>query len=287
MTRHRSYVFTINNYTDGDLAAIEKMSNENVNYLICGQEIGKLNETPHLQGYVHFVNPRTFNSLKKKLGNGAHIEPAKGNDAQNKKYCSKEANILIEVGIPTAQGTRNDLNEIRDKIENGEMNTYQLANEHFAMWVQYRRSFAEYRRLCERTVNPDRGTKRNWETDVEIYWGPTGTGKSRRAFEENPNADVISFTGQFINGYTGASVVIIDDFDPSEVELQVMLRIMDRYPMNARVLYGYENWNPRKIIITSNYDPKDWYLGNAAFRRRVSKVLKFVIKAGVTCCLAC
>lgn len=96
-TKKRMWCFTLNNYTDNDLTTISQwITADRCKYGIVGKEIGE-NGTPHLQGYIHLIKPVRFSTLKKFLPN-AHWEPAKGNPAQNKQYCSKDGNIFIEIG---------------------------------------------------------------------------------------------------------------------------------------------------------------------------------------------
>ena len=74
----RSFVFTLNNYTDDEFMLIKELKYK---YIVIGDEIGE-NGTPHLQGYVNFSSPISFNTIKKAMPR-AHIETAKGNARQN------------------------------------------------------------------------------------------------------------------------------------------------------------------------------------------------------------
>lgn len=58
-----------------------------VQYMIQGNEVGE-SGTPHWQIYVHLKTKVRFATVKALVPN-AHIEKAKGNDWQNKLYCSK------------------------------------------------------------------------------------------------------------------------------------------------------------------------------------------------------
>lgn len=88
MSRSRKYVFTINNYTDDDIA---RLSNMGTLYLCYGKETGE-NGTPHLQGFLYYKNSKSFNAIKKNLPR-AHLEIAKGSVAQNVEYCSKDGDF--------------------------------------------------------------------------------------------------------------------------------------------------------------------------------------------------
>lgn len=67
-----------------------------VNSIIVGKEVGE-NGTPHLQGFIKFKKPMRLTSVKKILDR-AHWEPAKGNDQQNLKYCSKQE-VCLKKGV--------------------------------------------------------------------------------------------------------------------------------------------------------------------------------------------
>lgn len=96
------------------------------------------------------------------------------------------------------------------------------------------------------------------------YFGETGTGKTKTAWEEATNVAnentwriaSITFSGkQFVNGYDGEEIVIIDDFRRNLWPLQELLKMCDRYPYICNIKGGYSNWNARYIIITCPTDP--------------------------------
>lgn len=93
----------------------------------------------------------------------------------------------------------------------------------------------------------------------KVYWGPTGTGKSRRAWDE---AGVDAFPKdprtKWWDGYTGQENIIIDEFRGS-IDIAHLLRWLDRYPVRVEAkgqslpLRGSQFW------ITSNISPSLWY----------------------------
>lgn len=84
--RGRRFCFTLNNYTDLELDTLTQKFTSL--FHVIGREVGE-NGTPHLQGYVEYKNPISFESLKK-VNNRIHWELAKGDRASNIKYCTKE-----------------------------------------------------------------------------------------------------------------------------------------------------------------------------------------------------
>ena len=93
MSRTRNWVFTINNFSDVEQEACQKLE---CSYIVVGTEVGA-SGTPHLQGYVEFANAKTMTAVKKLLGGRAHLEPRKGTPLQASDYCKKMVCSLKEV----------------------------------------------------------------------------------------------------------------------------------------------------------------------------------------------
>lgn len=92
-TKNRAWTFTWNNYTSEDIEYL-LVKLKDSHYLF-GEEIGRNNGTPHLQGVFRFKNPRSFNSVKKMLKNN-HIEPCKNWNA-SLNYCSKDGKTFTNI----------------------------------------------------------------------------------------------------------------------------------------------------------------------------------------------
>lgn len=86
----RRCCFTINNYSTTRLQGlIDKFTEKNYLYII-GEEVAPTTGTRHLQGYVEFKTPRRFTTIKRLIGDDAHLASAKGSRKQNYEYCKKE-----------------------------------------------------------------------------------------------------------------------------------------------------------------------------------------------------
>lgn len=131
-TKHYAYVFTVNNWTDDDIACIMSMEEDpSVTYYIVGFEVGEQG-TPHLQGYVHFSSKIYFNSMSKKIPR-ARIDPAKGTPQQNYDYCSKDGDFYQYGQLP-CQGRAN-----KQLIESVMKDPY----SNFHLYNQYRKAYRE------------------------------------------------------------------------------------------------------------------------------------------------
>ena len=104
---------------------------------------------------------------------------------------------------------------------------------------------------------------RDWKCDVKVYWGGAGVGKSRRCRDEEKDADIYTKNDgtMWWDGYDAHEVVIIDDFRPSWWKLTEMLSLLDRYEKKVQFKGGYRQFKPRRIYVTSNAHPKEWYAG--------------------------
>lgn len=112
MARSRDYSFTLNNYTDED---IEKMASIPCKYLIYGKEIGELNQTPHLQGYIYLKDAKTLSAMRKYFNKYLNhlrtsFRASLGSTLDNIRYCSK------------GEQSKEEYNELKDKGPNYGLN---------------------------------------------------------------------------------------------------------------------------------------------------------------------
>lgn len=97
------------------------------------------------------------------------------------------------------------------------------------------------------------------ERTVKVFWGPTGTGKSRRAWEEaGLEAYPKDPRTKFWCGYHGQQHVVMDEFRGT-IDIANMLRWLDRYPVIVEIKGGAVALKATAVWITSNLEPKFWY----------------------------
>ncbi|AAA68018.1 possible replication asociated protein [Subterranean clover stunt C2 alphasatellite] len=100
----RRYCFTLNYATEIERETfLSLFSQDELNYFVVGDETATTGQK-HLQGFVSFKNKIRLGGLKKKFGNRAHWEIARGSDSQNRDYCCKET-LISEIGIPVMKGS--------------------------------------------------------------------------------------------------------------------------------------------------------------------------------------
>lgn len=97
------------------------------------------------------------------------------------------------------------------------------------------------------------------ERTIWVFWGKSGVGKSRRAWEE---AGVDAYPKdpctKFWDGYQGESNVVIDEFR-GQIGISHLLRWCDRYPVTVETKGSAAVFRASRIWITSNLDPRRWY----------------------------
>lgn len=92
-----------------------------------------------------------------------------------------------------------------------------------------------------------------------VFWGKTGTGKSRKAWAD---AGVEAYAKDPLTkwwcGYTGEANVIIDEFR-GVLSIAHLLRWLDRYPVRVEAKGSTIPLRASTFWITSNLDPREWY----------------------------
>lgn len=103
---------------------------------------------------------------------------------------------------------------------------------------------------------------RNVAPEIKIYWGDSGTGKTRKAIDENPDSYILTKPNGnntvWFDGYEGQSCVILDEFY-GWIQYDLLLRLLDRYPLKVQTKGGFVEMRASKFVITSNKPWKEWY----------------------------
>lgn len=241
-TRSRKWVFTLNNYTADDLEQVHSLP---TTYWIYGKEVGETG-TPHLQGCMFFKSARTLGQCSKLLPR-AFIETMAGTPAQAIEYCKKDGD-WSECGTPPlSQEAKGDLEKARWKkarlaAEAGDFDSIDddIFLRHYA---NIKKIKADYRPIPECMG----------ELDFHWYVGPTGCGKTRKAWDENPGL-YKKLRSKWWDNYNGEDCVLIDEWSPDLHMLASHLKEWcDHYPFRAETKGGTITIRPKKLIITSNY----------------------------------
>lgn len=274
--RSRNWVVTLNNPAGASASPTEHhaatrvlfQNEDKVAYSIFQIERGE-SGTLHAQGYIQFRNPQSLSGVRSAISPRGHYEVRRGTHEQAKEYASKEDSRVSEPEefgeARDSQGARSDLESIKEKLDSGAP-MVEVAQSHFGSWVRYHKSFERYVTLIQQ--------QRSWVTEAVVFWGPSGTGKSRRACEmAGPDAYWLPKPNSgraFWDGYVGQEIVVIDEFY-GWLPYDFLLRLLDRYPLRVENKGSSVNFVSRKVIFTSNQCPVKWYRkGLRSLRRRLS-----------------
>jgi len=103
-------------------------------------------------------------------------------------------------------------------------------------------------------------TKRTLQ--ITVLWGPSGTGKTTRAWEMGgtPDKCYSKISGEWWCGYEEHETVIIDEVTKnSEWSISKFIKWLDAFPLILNVRHGTRVAVYTKIIITSNHHYRDWF----------------------------
>jgi len=92
---------------------------DHTKFHIFGREVCPSTGQKHYQCYFELREKKRLTNLKTLFGNHIHFEAAVGTADENIAYCSKDGDFELK-GEPTAQGKRNDLMVVVDRLLAGE-----------------------------------------------------------------------------------------------------------------------------------------------------------------------
>lgn len=249
MSQKRNYRFTHNNYEGTELEDTIKCK-----FIVYGKEIAPTTLTPHLQGFISFTSAKTLSAARKAMP-GCDVRVSDFPE-ECIEYCKKDGDFT-ERGEWSTQKEKGDKekrrwDEIRIAAEEGRLEDIpdDIRFLNHDLIKRHRNDALRDRKL------EDTETQHLW------YYGDSGTGKSRKAREENPDA-YLKMCNKWWDGYKDEDVVIIEDFDKKHDVLGHHMKIWgDRYPYPVEVKGGAYKIRPKLIIVTSNYHPKDIWEDN-------------------------
>jgi len=266
----RAYVFTLNNWTEEEYQNI--ITKLNYQYIAIGDEIAPETGTPHLQGYIYFARETSRNTIKKAIPR-AWYRRAKGTANQNLKYVSKTL-LKYEDGVKPEQGKRKDIDEIKQYIKTTPNPNMRDIIENCATSYQGIKTAEVLLKYLEPPRDPRHPPTILW------YYGDTGTGKTRHAYENYPQAYFKETGHKWWCGYDQHETVIIDDMRFDTFPWATLLRITDRYPNQVECKNGNRQLTAKTIIITSPYSPHEMFEGKITenigqFIRRITEIKIF------------
>lgn len=242
----------------------------------------------HWHAIIKFDNARFSTAIAKTLiknykGSSVNVQKLMGTYEQAIAYIEKEGTKIIEFGQKPAPGKKGTLNmeEVKDIAKSQGMKG--LAEQYPELIMRHGAGLSKL--VTALKEKPERKTM-----EVIVLYGEAGTGKSSYA-KQIAGESVYQYTkvggsqnSFWFDGYEDEKVLIIDDFTGSTMPHEAMLKIMGTDPFRVEGK-GSSTWACwEKVIITSNFEPQQWYCKywdmspkatKDAFFRRIHKILHF------------
>lgn len=275
-SRARYWVFTLNNYTEEEVAHLRNLqeNNENVGFISWGEEVAPATGTPHLQGQLELRCQLRWRQVRALVGPRVWIAVRRGTFEQAQQYVEKDGrHECFGERVSLGRGARNDMQALQEDLRSGKSLRY-VAEEHFSAFIRYQRGITAFRLFY--------AVPRTWRSEVIVYWGTTGTGKTTAIYENLQSLDHLwkRDSNKWFDGYDDHPIALFDEFKPGQYDITYLLQLLDCYPMRVEVKGGFVNWAPREIYLTSNMDPDEWYFNalpehRAALKRRIGHIVRF------------
>lgn len=220
-----------------------------VDYIAGQLERGTDTDYLHWQLVVHFARKIRLRGVKSVFGNTTHAEPTRSDAARSYVWKDDTAvdNTRFELGKrPLRRDRSEDWDAIRNAAKRGRLDDIPAD--------VYCRMYGNLKKIAVDHMVPV-GVERT----INVFWGRTGTGKSRRAWDEaGLEAYPKDPRTKFWDGYRDHRHVVMDEFRGG-IDIAHILRWFDRYPVVVEVKGSSVVLAATTIWITSNIDPRNWY----------------------------
>ena len=214
-------------------------------YAVIADEVGA-EGTAHFQGYLELTEKITPRPLAELLP-GAHSKERRGTPLEAAEYCKKDGNF-IEEGTLSKPGRRTDIEAVKRMVK--AKRSMSEISDHTSSYQQLK--FATLYREIHQTPRMIQ------DIDVRWYFGKTGSGKTRAAYDEFPNIYTpISY--RWWQAYDGQTEVLIDDFRKDWCKFHELLKLLHRYPIKVETKGSHQQLQAATIIITTPFRPEETY----------------------------
>ena len=204
------------------------------------------------------------------------MKKKRGAREQARDYCKKpdtRTAIPVEFGIWRATSETTGLSRIVAGLKEGKA-LVSVADEEAETYIRNYRGIAQWHAL---TCTQPKQTE-----DVRGIWlyGDPGIGKTHKARKIGGDSIFLKAQNKWWDGYSGESVVVLDDLDKQGSCLGHYLKIWsDKWPCTGEIKGGVVKLQHDKFVVTSNYLPSDLWPDDQVLCEAVER--RFVFKKGV------
>ncbi len=228
--------------------------------------------TPHLQMYIEFKPGSRLSSKQiHEIPGLLHvaIKPAPRSVRRCLEYVSKHLtrmkgypDLHSRNGTFRGQNKAKSRAEIYDLIQQGRMTLKQVSEADPDLLIRHSSGIEKLIGLHQK--------HRNFKTKGIIYYGPTGCGKTIKAWAENPKAYPFSWpkgSRMWFDNYSGGNpegtdhdTMIMDEFRSNRLSLNRLLDLIgNSKKLPCQTKGGNTTFNSHRVIITTNEEPMNWY----------------------------
>lgn len=229
---------------------IPKELPDSVQYLKGQLEVGE-GGFMHWQAVACFKKKVRLRGVKEVFGRQCHAELTKSKAAN--EYVHKDETAFepdlnrFELGrLPLQRNNEDHWKKIKEDAVAGRLN--EIDPQIFVC------HYSSLKKIAMDSMKPTA-----MERSTKVFWGATGTGKSRKAWAEaGMDAYPKIPSTKFWDGYQGNEKVVMDEFT-GQISIEHLLRWLDRYPVCVETKGAGTVLKATKFWITSNVDPRNWY----------------------------
>lgn len=262
MTRYSGIQFTVANPDDLDQRFFQdlledetKRSELGITYLVIQTE---RTELIHYQGMIQFNTPKTHSWIRRHVTRGIyHFEQIK--NARNlSRYCKKELTRVTDL----EQCVRGEVGEIRmreyDHVTDYILTRTEAPPTERQVMERWPKTYLVHHSGIKKMVGMTQAD-RDFEPNVLIYYGATGTGKSWMAMQGDCYKIPTPVPGGWWwYNYQHEERVVMDEFR-HDIKFAKMLTFLDRYKFTVAIKGMNATMNSKTIVITTNIPPNQWY----------------------------
>lgn len=247
---------------------------KNVTYMItCEDECPETGKW-HGHAFIYFKNGVALASVKKLFGEDCHLEPIYNNSGCIKYVKGeigdehKKKSNIREFGIMPMDNGKKRINEVIEKYDS----ISEIMQSEPELYCQYRNGIKD--------IIAEKQRKNRYVKAPKVIWtyGPTGTGKTKRAFEAG--ARNVDYNNGFFTDWGDARIISIEEMN-GQIPYKTLLKITDQYHnyYEVNIKGGSKLVDLDEIYITSSKHPHQCYPNQDKFDsikqlfRRITEII--------------
>lgn len=226
----------------------------------------------HGHAFVYFKNPVTMKAIKKLFGNEAHVEkPLKNSDCIN--YVLNKEKRKFNFQEFGKKPMDNGIHRMEEVLE---LNSVTEVMEKMPdTYVRFKNGIKDIMNLKK--------SKNRYFKAPKVYWtyGPTGTGKTRPAFEAG--AVNVTYDNGFFSDWGDARIISIEEMR-GQIPYSELLKLLDGYHnyYSVNIKGGSKFIDLDEIYITSPLHPEECYPRQNCKKDSIEQLLRRITELKCT-----